>query len=358
MNLEMDLGQQTLCIWVLLALMFSNMLYQRRTRSVNVRFTATAQLLGALALQLLAGANPARWGDTERTAILWCSVGLTLLSAVGLLVSLLFDINRRGIPSLALELLVVCVPHWLYGLFSAVTGEGYQLTQAMTISLLLGWVLGQRNALMEIRRRLHETEQMQMTLLQEQMRPHFIFNSLSSIRQLCAADPALAVQSLDDFAGYLRKNLDALSSARMIPFQKELEHIEQYAALEKLNPSQRFEMVYDLAVLDFAVPALSIQTLVENAIRHGVRSRPADAPDGAMVILQTEQMGEAVRIVVEDNGPGFSRGLTEKQTQHVAHGLDNVRRRLESQCNGSLTVHSGPTGTRLVILIPYRRAEQ
>lgn len=74
-----------------------------------------------------------------------------------------------------------------------------------------------------------------------------------------------------------------------------------------------------------------------------------------MVILTTEQFGEAVRVTVEDNGSGFSGSMTPEQREHAARGLDNVRLRLESQCGGSMEIHSDGSGTRVVVLIPYRR---
>ena len=351
-------GRQLLCVWVLLALMFAVFLRRQRTRRLYAILFAVVLLLGAFAMGILALGNRAEWGRIQLPAILNMSVALALLSAVFLAGSVVMGVRERGIMPVFVELLIVCAPLWLYGLFCVFTGTAFRGSEALTVSMLLGWFLYQRDEEAETAHKIAETEKMQMTLLQEQMRPHFIFNSLSAIKKLCAAESPLAAEGLDNFAGYLRKNLDALSTSQMILFEKELEHIEQYVALEKLNPSQSFEMVYDLAVIDFTVPALSIQPLVENAIRHGIRSR-ADAGDGeAMVILTTEQFGEAVRVTVEDNGSGFSGSMTPEQREHAARGLDNVRLRLESQCGGSMELHSDESGTRIVVLIPYRRENE
>ena len=351
-------------------MMFAVFLRRQRMRRLYAILFAVVLLLGAFAMGILVMGNTAEWGRLQLPAILNMSVALAFLSAVFLAGSVVMGVRERGIMGVFIELLIVCAPLWLYGLVCVLTGTAFRGSEALTVSMLLGWFLYQRDEEEETARKISETEKMQMTLLQEQMRPHFIFNSLSAIKKLCAAESPLAAEGLDNFAGYLRKNLDALSTSQMILFEKELEHIEQYVALEKLNPSQSFEMVYDLAVIDFTVPALSIQPLVENAIRHGIRSRAGggdrsdgsngkDGGDGeAMVILTTERFGEAVRVTVEDNGPGFSKSMTPEQREHAARGLDNVRLRLESQCGGSMETHSDESGTRVVVLIPYRRKNE
>ena len=122
-------------------------------------------------------------------------------------------------------------------------------------------------------------------------------------------------------------------------------------ALEKMNPANCFEVAYDLQIIDFTLPALSVQPLVENAIRHGVR----DLGEDGVVFIITERRGDMIRIVVEDNGPGFPAGATEQQKAHISHGLENVRMRLETQCGGSLHIHSDGNGTRLIVLIPKER---
>ena len=154
----------------------------------------------------------------------------------------------------------------------------------------------------ELLQRASDLEHRQAVLLQEQIRPHFLFNVLSTLRELCETDPTLAAAGMDNLSGYLRENIDALSERELLPFEQELDYIRHYVALEKLRPSGDFQAYYDLAVLDFAIPALSIQPLVENAIRHGVRGLA-----GGEVVLSTEQRGDMIRVIVEDNGPGFPR---------------------------------------------------
>ena len=145
------------------------------------------------------------------------------------------------------------------------------VTCGLTTSAIIAHVVMLRRSATRRRLRDIEVDDRNATLLNEQMRPHFLFNSIAAIRSLCETDAALATSGLNDLAGYLRGNIDALGSARIVPFERELAHVERYVALEQLNPSSSFEVVYDLQVIDFMLPVLSVEPLVENAIAHGVR---------------------------------------------------------------------------------------
>ena len=121
----------------------------------------------------------------------------------------------------------------------------------------------------------HERDLMaaqRIRIMMTQIQPHFLFNALNTIRALYAKDSPQAERTLEDFSAYLRQNLESLSQTDLIPVTKELEHTRLYAEIE----TQRFPNVqveYRIEDTDFEVPALTIQPLVENAIRHGVRSR-------------------------------------------------------------------------------------
>ena len=350
MNNDMLIAHQLFCMGVLAALLFSLLQSKRQATRNSTLLCATVLLLIAVILRVMIASNEGTDSEVQNSVLSIISLAAACLAAAALLTSFIIEIRSRGIFHWK-ELLFVCMPPWLYGLFSVITKTGFQFTESLTLSLLLGSFLYQRDTEREMNHREKKMEHVQMMLLQEQVRPHFLFNSLSSIRRLCTSDPPLAAHALDDFAGYLRNNLDALSTLQMIPFEKELDFIEQYTALEKLNPARQFEMVYDLATVDFFIPALSIQPLVENAILHGVRPDKKDS----MVILSTKQQGEAIQVIVEDNGAGFPKGTTAEQQKHANHGLDNVRQRLESQCGGTLHISSDENGTRVVALIPLRR---
>ena len=156
---------------------------------------------------------------------------------------------------------------------------------------------------------------------------------------------------MGSLSDYLRQNIDALSSDKPIPFKREMEHIRAYVTLEKLRAPGEFEVVFDLQEIDFTLPALSIQPLVENAILHGVR----ELDGNGLVIVSTERQGDYIRVIVEDNGHGFPKGISNRQKERLSHGLENVRTRLNTQCGGSLHINSKESGARMVVLLPQKR---
>ncbi|MCR5035466.1 MAG: histidine kinase [Clostridia bacterium] len=180
-------------------------------------------------------------------------------------------------------------------------------------------------------------------LLNEQISSHFVFHSLKVIEDMCEPDPGRAKQMINTFSKYLRSNLESITGDSMIPFEEELEHTRQYIALEQSNSTAAFAVEYDFETTDFVIPPISLQPLVENAIRHGVRGFGAD-----IVVITTRIEEDDVCISVSDNGRAhFMEGST-----HRSIALDNIRNRLRSQCGGTLTVDHSEEGTNAVIKMP------
>lgn len=191
----------------------------------------------------------------------------------------------------------------------------------------------------------------QALLMTVQMQPHFVFNTISSIETLCQSDPDAAAESLENLSGYLRSNIDALTSEVLIPFDDELRHIRQYIALELADPARQFIFDYELDARDFLLPSLTIQPIVENAVKHGALTRR----DGkGHVLLTTEEFGTYIRITVTDNGTNIS-DLTAAQHERRGIGIENTRKRLDTLCGGSLKISSGESGTKAVMLIPKKK---
>lgn len=189
--------------------------------------------------------------------------------------------------------------------------------------------------------------ELQSKIMLTQIQPHFIFNSLSSIMLLVKKSPQDAAHALADFSEYLRHNIDRISSDVPIPFADELNHVQIYVRLEKLRFKDRLEVEYDINETDFILPPLTIQPLVENAIKHGVTKRP----EGGKVTLRTLHDDKGIHIVVEDNGVGFDP-LALKDDDAVHVGLENVRTRI-GIFSGIMNVESNiNVGTRIEILIP------
>ncbi|MBQ4300528.1 MAG: histidine kinase, partial [Lachnospiraceae bacterium] len=185
----------------------------------------------------------------------------------------------------------------------------------------------------------------QMSIMLSQIQPHFLYNSLTAIQILCVRDPKAAQKALGDFALYLRGNMDSLKSNKLIPFEKELEHTKHYVELELIRQGEYLQVEYDIQYTDFELPALSLQPIVENAIKHGV----GDKEDGGKVLISVQRRYDDVLIVVDDDGVGFEgAGVTEDGRSHI--GLENVRRRLSDMCGATLDIKSKPgVGTQVTI---------
>ena len=184
-------------------------------------------------------------------------------------------------------------------------------------------------------------------IMMTQIQPHFLYNTLSTIQALCLSDPEKAAIVTEKFGTYLRRNLNSLNISDLIPLSQELEHTRTYAEIEMIR-FPRISVIYEIEDEDFSLPALSIQPIVENAIRHGVRIRS----DG-LVTVSTKFCPEGHLITITDNGKGFDpRSVNDDDRPHI--GISNVRERIEKMCGGSLTIRSFPdAGTTVTILIPF-----
>ncbi len=181
-----------------------------------------------------------------------------------------------------------------------------------------------------------------------QMRPHFIYNTLMSIHSLCSLDPEKAQQITMDFTNYLRKNFTAVASDSTIPFSTELEHTRAYLTVEQAQYDDMLVVEYDTPFIHFRLPPLTLQPIVENAVKHGMDldSEPLH------VTIQTYRTDNASVIVVEDNGPGFD--TAEISESHTT--LANIRQRLEWMCGGKMEIASREAGgTMVTVTIPDQR---
>ncbi|MBQ6419394.1 MAG: histidine kinase [Synergistaceae bacterium] len=178
-----------------------------------------------------------------------------------------------------------------------------------------------------------------------QMRPHFIYNTMTSIYCLCKQDPQLAQQVIMDFTTYLRKNFSAISSATPITFSSELEHTRAYLAVEQAQYEDSLFVDYDIQHKYFRVPPLTLQPIVENAIKHG--RDPYAGP--FRISIRTRKTDSGSEIVVADNGRGFDPA--DDSEPHIA--LKNIKERLEMMCNGEMTITPNDGGgTVVTVIIP------
>ena len=196
-----------------------------------------------------------------------------------------------------------------------------------------------------------ELEQSRISVMLSQIQPHFLYNSLTSVMDLCDKNPKQAKAAIADFADYLRGNLSALKTENLISFRTELEHIQKYLRLEKLRFQDELEILYDIHVQDFMLPALSVQPLIENAVKHGVGQKVG----GGIVSVHSYETDEYYVVRIEDDGVGFEEGeYTEDGGTHV--GIENTKKRLDMMVNAKLEIKSKKgEGTKATILIPKRR---
>ena len=188
-------------------------------------------------------------------------------------------------------------------------------------------------------------------IMMSQIQPHFLYNTLSTIQALCRTDPEKASVVTERFGTYLRKNLESLSQTELITVSKELEHTKIYSEIENVR-FDNIRVEYDTPEMNFMIPALSIQPLVENAIRHGVRIRK-----NGIVKVSTVKVSNGYEITVEDNGMGFDTSKIETaDNTHI--GLRNVRERIEKMCGGTFKIESTENvGTKITLHIPNQKAK-
>ena len=178
-----------------------------------------------------------------------------------------------------------------------------------------------------------------------QMRPHFIHNTLTSIYYLCQQDPAEAQRVTLNFNNYLEKNMAALASDETIPFSEELEHTRAYLNVEQALYDENLFVDYDTPHTHFRVPPLTLQPIVENAIKHAL---DPDS-DPIRISIQTRDTDSGSEIIVSDNGPGYEP--IDDSRPHIA--LANIRQRLDLMCHGKMTIMPRKGGGTVVkLLIP------
>lgn len=225
--------------------------------------------------------------------------------------------------------------------------KGYAIAYVsiiISIEILFFFVNVQKN--IQLAEEEEKNKQAQIKIMLSQIQPHFIYNSLSAISTLITIDPDKAQKSLDDFTEYLRRNISSLTETRLIPFKTELKHIETYISLEKMRFNDRLNIVYDIGTTKFSVPPLSIQPIVENAVKHGVLKKI----NGGTVTLTTYETDSSYVVEVKDDGIGFDMNKIDFD-ENVHFGLKNISYRINQTCNGDLNIISKPgEGTKITVI--------
>ena len=217
------------------------------------------------------------------------------------------------------------------------------LNQILVIVMFLFYLFYHLNLVEEYDEKMLQNQELQ--LMVSQIKPHFFFNTITTIQALCSIDPAKASETLGLFASYVRQNVTT-QTHNLIPFSEEINHIKTFVAIEMLR-FPNIEVLYDLQVTDFDIVTLSLQPLVENAIKHGIRSC-----EHGTVTISTRKDDHSIIVTIADNGIGFDTSIINKlDNTHI--GINNVKNRLEILQKATMDITSSPDGTTITITIPW-----
>lgn len=196
-------------------------------------------------------------------------------------------------------------------------------------------------------------------MILSQMQPHFLYNVLATIRVLYKKDQEKADNAMDDFSAYLRANIDNSIKKTYIPFSQELENIKHYLNLERLRYGDKLQVFYNIQDSSFYLPVLTLQPVVENAVKHGVGNKKS----GGSIIISTLNENDRVLIKIEDNGVGIDADsiddipINNDNRGHI--GLISVKERIEVLLGGTMLFRSRKNeGTTVIIDVPKYVSEE
>ena len=195
-----------------------------------------------------------------------------------------------------------------------------------------------------------ELQESRISIMLSQMQPHFIFNTLNTIYHLCEIDQEIARSTINSFSQYLRNNIDNLDRSEMINFDKEMSFVKAYLDIEKVRFDDELQITFDTAVTGFKLPVLTVQPIVENAVKHGTSKKEGVSS----LFISIRETDTAYEIEIRDTGVGFDIDH-HPSDEHKHIGISNVRQRLKNLCNGTLTIESTiGEGTTAIIRIPKK----
>lgn len=190
----------------------------------------------------------------------------------------------------------------------------------------------------------NEIERQKARIAVLEMRPHYIYNTMTSIYYLCESDPEKAQKMTLYFTNYLRKNFNAVASEDLIPFSEEIEHTKAYLNVENVRPGKRLTVNNDIGSQNFKIPPLTLQPIVENAVKHGI----SPESDNLTINISARERKTFHEVIVTDNG----KKLKNESSENTHSALTNIQIRLKNICHGKLEItkdNTGSTAGRLVI---------
>jgi sensor histidine kinase YesM len=280
---------------------------------------AYANLTGALGV-LVIGGIARRLAGRKFSMVRLFAVGVVVLTAVGCLIAqTLFMaagfIARQNFWNEYFQKLRIAMPlAVVFGFGALAYGTLRERAQWMEKELQDREVAEERTRKLAAEARLRS--------LESRIHPHFLFNTLNSISSLIVVNPSRAEQIVGRLAALLRASLDT-SRQPLIPLREELAMVESYLDIERVRfgDKLRSSIEVPVALQNFQVPPMSVQSLVENAVKHGITPQTGG---GELVVAAASENG-SLRIEVRDSGPGFDLSVVR-----AGHGLDSLVERLDA----------------------------
>jgi two-component system, LytTR family, sensor histidine kinase LytS len=204
--------------------------------------------------------------------------------------------------------------------------QDHQTAEATVILKGLSQLFSQQYALSEAERQSHLVTNAEIKALQAQMDPHFLFNMLNTIKSLIRTSPDKSRQLITQLAKYLRKNMQNVNQD-LITIKEELEHVRIYLDLVKARVGDRLRVEWDLDNdhLEYTIPSLTIQPLVENSIIHGIRYMGSEG----LLKVSVKKIHDGILISVMDNGGKMETNfVNENKEEHMGFALTNIQHRL------------------------------
>jgi len=210
-------------------------------------------------------------------------------------------------------------------------------------------------ALIDLKYSINQQLHLETAWLQAQIQPHFLYNTLNTIASLSTIDPNRTIDVMHHFGKYLHASFDVKNLQRAIPLHDELELVRSYLYIEQQRFGELLQIVWDIDEhINIEIPPISIQTLVENALRHGVLKQK----EGGSVCIRVKDLSQYVEISVIDDGIGIDANtlaglLSDTNTTSQGIGLRNTDLRLKKIYGQRLQIKSTPNeGTTITFHIP------
>ena len=274
---------------------------------------------------------------------------LSALILVPLIIFILIHNNVIGLRS-SLALMSNSLLPLLAILFQVIIPQLDLMCLATTLSLLIIYVTVYVRRGNRLAQKDPELSESRVSIMLGQIQPHFLYNTLSVIQDMCHGQAPEAEAATIEFSEFLRGNIDSIKAKEPIPFDLEIAHTRNYLALEVRRFGDLLHVSWDVRATDFRIPPLTLQPIVENAVRYGITQRV----EGGSIRISAAEAESAYVVTVCDDGVGFDvHNPKPDGRSHI--GIKSVRGRLAEMCGGSLEVVSKPgEGTTVVITIPKK----